>query len=126
MASFFEIGGKIFELENELASGPLGNRSAKDAKQRKQIIKAVTGVGTDVEKAMKSTKKNSKGSFEKLGNVIGFGIGMVIAIATVPVTQVDGPFIPVADIIWVTKNYQNTKSLMNNVGEVGEYFDDTF
>jgi hypothetical protein len=127
MASFFEIGGKIFELENTLAASPLGNRSAKDAKERQQIIEAVTGLGRDVQKARNASAKTTEGStfFHDVGSVVGFGVGMAIAVLTLPVTQADSPWPGPADYLWVTRNYQTTKRSVHEFGEIGAYLDET-
>jgi hypothetical protein len=123
--SFFEIGGKIIELENDVAFG-MGKRSAKSHKDRKSVIKPVVStldktVGV-LAGGIEAAEENKFG-FEEAGKIVGLWFGLVVAAATLPVTVVDGP-LPFMDAAWLIASARITKSAIDVGGMIGEVIDD--
>jgi len=122
--SFFEIGGKIIELENDVALG-MGKRSAKEHKTRKSTIKPVVKtlektvevLGGGFEAAREDTF-----GFEEAGKLAGLWFGLVVAAATLPVTAVDGP-LPFMDAAWLISSARITKTAIDVGGQIGSMID---
>ena len=91
--SFFEIGGEIIELENDYRF-MTGQRTAKEHKSRKSMIKPVTKLADHMVKtgseSIEAANENKFG-FEEAGTLVGIWFGLIVAAATLPVTVVDGP-----------------------------------
>ncbi len=123
--SFFEIGGKIIELENDVAFG-MGKRTAKEHKSRKSRIKPVVKTlekTADVLGGGIEAARENRFGFEEAGKIAGLWFGLVVAAATLPVTVVDGP-LPFMDAAWVISSARITKSAIDVGGQLGSYIDD--
>ncbi len=122
--TFFEIGGKIVELENDVAFS-MGKRTAKEHKTQKSIIKPVVKtleltadtLGGGIEAA-----SEDRFGFEEAGKIVGLWFGLVVAAATLPVTVVDGP-LPFMDAAWLISSARITKTAVDVGGQIGSYID---
>lgn len=123
--TFFEIGGKIIELENDVAFS-MGRRSAKEHKTRKSvIIPVVKTLDTTVEVlggGLEAAQENRFG-FEEAGAIVGLWFGLAVAAATLPVTVVDGP-LPFMDVAWVIASAKVTTKSIKVGASIGGIIDD--
>jgi len=125
MTSYFEIGGKIVELENDFRL-MTGQRTAKQHQERQKIARTVTKTGSQAEKTVKSSiSAADEGSFgfEEAGALVGLWFGLAVWIATAPVTALDGP-LPIADTAWVMANARFTYKSTQLGKKVGAAIDD--
>jgi hypothetical protein len=123
--TFFEIGGKIIELENDVAFG-MGHRTAKDHKSRKSIIKPVVKTldqTTDVLSGGYKAAQEDKFGFEEAGKLVGLWFGLAVAAATLPVTVIDGP-LPFMDAAWIIASARVTKTAIDLGGMTGAFIDE--
>ena len=123
--SFFEIGGEIIELDNDYRF-MTGQRTAKEHKSRKSMIKPVTKLADHMvktgERSVTRANENKFG-FEEAGTLVGIWFGLVVAAATLPVTVIDGP-LPFMDAAWVVGSARFTYKASQIGGRVGEKIDD--
>ena len=122
--SFFEIGGQIVELENDVAFG-MGKRSAKEHKTRKSAIKPVVKTlekTVDVLVGGYEAASEDRFGFEEAGKLVGLWFGLIVAAATLPVTVVDGP-LPFMDAAWLISSARITKTAIDVGGQIGSMID---
>ena len=123
--TFFEIGGKIVELENDTAL-TMGRRTAKEHKTQKSIIQPVVKtleLTADTLGGGLAAAQEENFGFEEAGKLVGLWFGLVVAAATLPVTVVDGP-LPFMDAAWIIGSARFTKSAVDTGGLVGAYIDE--
>ena len=123
--SFFEIGGEIVELDNDYRF-MTGQRTAKEHKSRKSMIKPVTKLADHMVRTGSESSEaanENKFGFEEAGTLVGIWFGLVVAAATLPVTVIDGP-LPFMDAAWVVGSARFTYKASQVGGRIGEQIDE--
>ena len=121
-ATYFEIGGELIELHADMQYGS-GNTTAKKRKQQRASARDVKSIGKDIKKMEKTvSSKDSWGPAEEFGIGFGLGVGVVFAVATFPVTAVDGP-LPFVDVAWAASVYRTTQRSVAVGQKIGQAVD---
>jgi hypothetical protein len=120
--TYFEIGGKLVELEETLQemTGLGQERSAASKEAITEVLQAFDIIEPSIEKLLSS---NVEVSWEDIGRLTGGGIGVGMAIATYWTTWVDGP-LPVMDLAWLAAQATFTKRSMATGARVGLFLDE--
>ena len=120
--TFFELGGHLVELENVYQEFT-GNRSSSDAKKRTAQTKAVLVTANTAANLAAGVLDDNDLTWEQVGMLLGFGLGITQAALTSPLTLVDG-VLPIADAAWWAVNAKTTQRYTITGGKIGSYFDD--
>lgn len=124
--TFFEIGGEIIELDNDVQLA-MGRRTAKEHKGRKSVVKPVVRTldrSVEILGGGLQAAQEDRFGFEEAGKIAGLWFGLVVAAATLPVTVVDGP-LPFMDAAWLIASARITKTAIDVGGHVGAFIDDS-
>jgi len=119
--SYFEIGGELIELkaDYDYATGEI---SAKKRKEHRAMAKDVKQI-KNVPSILAPKQESGMGTFEGIGHYAGLGAGVVFAVATFPVTQVDTPLIGPADLAWFAATIKFTQRAQYVGRELGSRLD---
>ena len=121
--SYFEIGGELIELHADMQYDN-GNITAKKRKQQRASARDVKSIGKDVKQIQKTTSSSdSWGPAEEFGIGFGLGVGVVFAVATLPVVVADGP-LPIFDLAWFAGSVRFTKKSISIGQKIGQTVDD--
>ena len=122
LVSYFEIGGKLVELEETLQqmTGFGQERSNASKEAITEVLQTLDLMEPSIEKLLSS---NVEVSWEDIGRLTGAGIGVGVAIASSPLTLVDG-VLPIADAAWWVANATFTKRSMATGARVGLFLDE--
>jgi len=124
LVTYFEIGGKLVELEETFQDmtglGP--SRSAASKEAIYQVLQTFDIIEPSIENLLSS---NVELTWEDLGRLTGATAGVVVAISTSPLTLVDG-VLAIADAAWWVANATFTKRSMATGARVGAYVDTKF
>jgi hypothetical protein len=121
LVTYFEIGGKLVELEETLQdmTGLGQPRSAASKEAIREVLQTFDLIEPSIENLLSS---NVELSWEDLGRLIGTAAGVTVAIASSPLTLVDG-VLPIMDAAWWVANATFTKRSMQTGARVGAYVD---
>lgn len=122
MVTYFEIGGKLVELEETLQemTGLGSERSSASVEAIREVLQTLDLIEPSVENLLSS---NVEVTWEDVGRLSGAGVGVAMAIASSPLTLVDG-VLPIADAAWWVANATFTKRSMATGARVGAFVDD--
>ena len=98
LVTYFEIGGKLVELEDTLTelTGLDISRKPETTQAIFEVLKLLDAVEPSVENLLSS---NVGTSWEDIGRLTGVGLSGVMAVATFPMVGLDGP-LPIMDAAW--------------------------
>lgn len=120
--SYFEIGGELIELHADMQYES-GNITAKKRKQQRASARDVKSIGKTSQKLKKTSESSDTwGPAEEFGIGFGLGVGVVFAVATFPVTAVDGP-LPFVDVAWAASVYRTTQRSVAVGQKIGQAVD---
>lgn len=120
--SYFEIGGELIELkaDYDYATGEI---SGKQRKEQRAYAKDVRKMGDIPQVVSAKRKDEGMGTGETIGHYAGLGAGVVFAVATFPVTQLDSPLIGPADLAWAGATIRFTQRAQHVGRSIGSQFD---
>ncbi len=120
--TYFEIGGKLVELEETLQdlTGLGQERSSASKEAIIEVLQTLDLMEPSIENLLSS---NRELTWEDVGRLTGATIGVGMAIASSPLTLVDG-VLPIADAAWWVANATFTKRSMATGARVGSFIDE--
>ena len=122
LVTYFEIGGKLVELEETFQdlTGLGQERSSASKEAIIEVLQKLDLMEPSIERLLSS---NTELSWEDIGRLTGGAIGVGMAIASSPLTLVDG-LLPIADAAWWVANATFTKRSMATGARVGLFLDE--
>ena len=121
LVTYFEIGGKLVELEETFQDmtglGP--SRSAASKEAIYQVLQTFDIIEPSIENLLSS---NVELTWEDVGRLTGAGIGVGVAVASYWTTWLDGP-LPIIDYAWLVAQATFTNRSMATGARVGAYVD---
>jgi len=121
VTTYFEIAGNLVELENVYQEFT-GGRSTSESRKRTREIKSVISTAKTGTELARAIADDNDITWEQVGSVLGFGLGVVQAALTSPLTLVDG-VLPIADAAWWAVNAKSTQRYIFTGGKIGSYID---
>lgn len=122
LVTYFEIGGKLVELETTLQemTGLGQPRSVASKEAIREVLQTFDLIEPSIENLLSS---NVEVSWEDIGILVGAGVGVAFAISTSPLTMADGPVLPIADAAWWLAQATFTRRSIATGARVGAYVD---
>ncbi len=122
LVTYFEIGGKLVELEEVLQemTGLGTPRSSASNEVIREALRTADLLEPAVENLLSS---NREVTWEDIGKLTGGAVGVGMAIASSPLTLVDG-VLPIADAAWWAANATFTKRSVMTGARIGLFLDD--
>ena len=122
LVTYFEIGGKLVELEETLQemTGLGSERSSASKEAIREMLQTLDIIEPSIENLLSS---NVEVSWEDIGRLTGAGVGVGMAVLTYWTTWTDGP-LPVMDAAWWVAQATFTKRSVATGARVGLFLDE--